>query len=276
MFIVSLPKPGSSFFESFLVLRGKRKVWLLAVVAAGCILPAIAAESAVDTDADGLADDLERQYYTDLFNPDTDGDGYADGVEVKNGYSPHQASSTRLHQSDYDQDGLNDWLEGWFGSDRGKADSDGDGYKDFEEVMHGYDPVDIEPRRKFERRIVVDRATQRLYYFVDKVKVLNLPVSTGNYYSETPAGIFSIERLISNKRYRGPGYDLAGVKWNLQFKPGYYIHGAYWHNDFGRRTHSHGCVNMRNEDAAFLYKYMSVGVPVEIVGKTPGKFLVGT
>jgi hypothetical protein len=41
-----------------------------------------------DTDNDGLFDDEEVQYGTDINNPDSDGDGYLDGEEVENGYNP--------------------------------------------------------------------------------------------------------------------------------------------------------------------------------------------
>ncbi len=42
----------------------------------------------IDTDADGLSDDLEEYYGTDPNNPDSDGDTYNDGTEVKNNYNP--------------------------------------------------------------------------------------------------------------------------------------------------------------------------------------------
>jgi hypothetical protein len=42
----------------------------------------------IDSDADGLVDDLEAYYGTDPLNPDSDSDGYSDGTEVKNGYNP--------------------------------------------------------------------------------------------------------------------------------------------------------------------------------------------
>ena len=241
------------------------------------LMPTVAF-AVVDTDGDGLSDEQEALHYTDPNNPDTDGDGYSDGVEVEKGYSPLMASSTRMHESDYDGDGLNDWLEGWFGSDRGKKDTDADGHSDFDEVMRGFSPTNVTTTQFFggSRRIVVDRSTQHLGYFVDGVKILNFPVSTGNPGSETPGGSYAIQRMIANKRYVGPGYDLANVLWNMQFKPMYYLHGAYWHNDFGIKTHSHGCVNLRDTDAAFLFTYMDVGVPVDIVGVTPKGFFVGT
>lgn len=244
-----------------------------AVLGALFVFPA--AVAAVDSDKDGLSDAEEARYYTDAYNADTDGDGYEDGLEVMKGYTPHAGDGARMHEYDYDGDGLNDWLEGWFGSDRGVADTDEDGHSDFDEVMHAYHPTSATSTR-FDRKITVDRTNQRLYYFVDGVKIANLPVSTGNPGSQTPAGVYEIERMIPKKRYRGPGYDLPGVTWNMQFKPMYYIHAAYWHNDFGVRTHSHGCVNLREDDAAFLYKYMDLGVPVEVVGDTPKGFVVGT
>lgn len=41
-----------------------------------------------DTDSDGLYDDEEEKYGTDMNNSDSDGDGYLDGSEVKSGYNP--------------------------------------------------------------------------------------------------------------------------------------------------------------------------------------------
>jgi hypothetical protein len=38
------------------------------------------------------------------------------------------------------------------------------------------------------------------------------------------------------------------------------LHGAYWHNNFGTPM-SHGCVNLRNEDAKWLYDWTDPVVP---------------
>lgn len=43
----------------------------------------------IDTDGDGLTDEAEAEYGTDINNPDTDGDGYLDGEEVQNGFNPN-------------------------------------------------------------------------------------------------------------------------------------------------------------------------------------------
>ena len=42
----------------------------------------------IDSDQDGLSDEIEEKLATNPFQKDTDGDGYSDGVEVKNGYDP--------------------------------------------------------------------------------------------------------------------------------------------------------------------------------------------
>ncbi|MDD5626727.1 MAG: hypothetical protein PHW01_01780 [Patescibacteria group bacterium] len=42
----------------------------------------------IDSDQDGLSDEIEEKLATNPFQKDTDGDGYPDGVEVKNGYDP--------------------------------------------------------------------------------------------------------------------------------------------------------------------------------------------
>lgn len=42
----------------------------------------------VDSDQDGLSDDMEKRLGTDPNKADSDGDGYDDGVEVKNNYNP--------------------------------------------------------------------------------------------------------------------------------------------------------------------------------------------
>jgi hypothetical protein len=53
--------------------------------------------SFTDSDDDGLYDDLEALYGTDLGNPDTDGDGFQDSAEIRFGYDPlNQKSAARM------------------------------------------------------------------------------------------------------------------------------------------------------------------------------------
>jgi hypothetical protein len=61
----------------------------------------------------------------------------------------------------------------------------------------------------------------------------------------------------------GPGYYLTNVPYTMYFYDGYGLHGTYWHNNFGTPM-SHGCVNLRTEDAQWLFEFASVGTPVNV------------
>jgi hypothetical protein len=51
-------------------------------------------------------------------------------------------------------------------------------------------------------------------------------------------------------------YDLAGVAFPTYFtETGVAIHGTYWHNDYGR-PHSHGCVNVPNDAAQWVFRWV--------------------
>lgn len=233
--------------------------------------PAHAEEFAADSDGDGLIDLQEiNLYHTDPQKADTDGDGYTDDEEIKNGYSPLVGNKKKLTEVDTDGDGLNDFLEIAFGTDLTKPDTDGDGMNDYDEIMFGRNPLDADPKAMLDKRLEADLTKQRLYYIVDKKLVLNLPASTGNPGTPTPPGNYKVFEKIPNKRYVGVGYNLPNVHWNMQFRPGgYFIHAAYWHKDFGKKTHSHGCINLTEKDSALLYKYIHIGTPVVVTGVTP-------
>jgi L,D-transpeptidase catalytic domain/Bacterial TSP3 repeat len=60
-------------------------------------LPSRAA-TAIDTDKDGLTDEMELKFGTDPNNPDSDGDGFKDLREIDWAYNPLSSSSDRLAQ----------------------------------------------------------------------------------------------------------------------------------------------------------------------------------
>jgi lipoprotein-anchoring transpeptidase ErfK/SrfK len=43
------------------------------------------------------------------------------------------------------------------------------------------------------------------------------------------------------------------------------IHAAYWNPLIGKEDRSHGCVNMRSEDAQWLYNWAPIGTVVTVV-----------
>ncbi len=112
-----------------------------------------------------------------------------------------------------------------------------------------------------ERWIDVDLSRQRLTAYQGKTAVFSSLISGGLPNTPTVVGRFKVYIKLRSTRMRGPGYDLPGVPYTMYFYRGYAIHGTYWHSNFGRPM-SHGCVNMRTQDAAWLYSWAVVGTPV--------------
>jgi hypothetical protein len=122
-----------------------------------------------------------------------------------------------------------------------------------------------------EKTIMVSIADQELLAFERSQLVFQTSISTGipsrgpspnGIPTDTPTGNFHISRKTPS-RHMGDGiltndleaYELPGVPWVSFFHSyGIGFHGTYWHNNFGTWM-SHGCVNMRNEDAKWLYRW---------------------
>lgn len=123
-----------------------------------------------------------------------------------------------------------------------------------------------------EKRILISIEEQRLWAYEGDREVFNARVSSGlpdspftntnGIPTDTPLGNFHIQ-FKTPSRHMGDGeltddihaYELPGVPWTMVFqKDGVALHGAYWHDNFGARM-SHGCVNLRNEDALWLFRW---------------------
>jgi hypothetical protein len=110
--------------------------------------------NAVDSDDDGLSDAYETATsHTDPLSADTDKDGLTDNVEVARGTDPgkavipdavRQAGFGGLDNVDSDSDGLSDAFEHKVGSDALKADTDADGVNDALEVARGFNPTSVD------------------------------------------------------------------------------------------------------------------------------------
>jgi hypothetical protein len=127
---------------------------------------------------------------------------------------------------------------------------------------------DVDPWKK---RIEISIARQELKaYEYDKV-VMQARVSTGLpdrrvnrdlIPTDTPTGQYHVYSKMPSK-HMGDGqltasieaYELPGVPWTVFFAPhGVALHGTYWHTNFGM-TMSHGCVNLRTEEAKWLFRW---------------------
>ena len=104
------------------------------------------AQYILDSDYDGLPDDIEIPGCTEEDDPDSDGDGLLDGIEDANRNGSQDAGETDPCNWDSDADGMAD---GWE-VDNGLAplvndafdDGDGDGYSNLREFLSGSSPWD--------------------------------------------------------------------------------------------------------------------------------------
>ena len=135
------------------------------------------------------------------------------------------------------------------------------------------------------KRIEVDLTRQTVTAFESDRSVFTTTVSggwlrkdrkPGESRTVTPVGRFRVFEKVPS-RHMGNGqltssvdaYELPGVPFVSFFHIlGTAFHGAYWHNDFGRPT-SQGCLNMRPDEARWLYRWIHPTVAWEL---DPPKF----
>jgi lipoprotein-anchoring transpeptidase ErfK/SrfK len=124
-------------------------------------------------------------------------------------------------------------------------------------------PAPSQPAASSGRWIDISLSSQTLTAYEGSTPVFSTLVSTGLAFP-TPVGTYSILYHVQSQRMTGPGYDLPNVPWVMYFtNRGHAIHGAYWHNNFGQPM-SHGCVNMRPDEAQWLYNFAPNGATVVV------------
>ena len=118
-----------------------------------------------------------------------------------------------------------------------------------------------------EKRIAVDLTNQRLYAYENNRLVYDFPISSGKW-GRTPVGEFEIWIKLRYTKMEGGSkalntyYYLPNVPYVMFFYNadipkirGYGLHGTYWHSNFGHPM-SHGCINLKTEDAGTLYYWV--------------------
>lgn len=114
------------------------------------------------------------------------------------------------------------------------------------------------------KRIEVDLTNQRVYAYEGDRMVYNFLISSG-LWGRTPTGSFRIwvkfryTKMSGGSKALGTYYYLPNVPYVMFFyndqvakSRGYSLHGTYWHSNFGHPM-SHGCINMKTEEAGLLY-----------------------
>lgn len=125
---------------------------------------------------------------------------------------------------------------------------------------HSWD-IPIEVTGSDDFWIEVDLSEQMVYTYRGDTFLESFLVSTGTSSYPTVTGTFRIYAKYPAYLMIGPGYYLPDVPYSMFFYKGYSLHGTYWHNNFGTPM-SHGCVNMRTSDAAWVYENAPIGTYV--------------
>lgn len=120
-----------------------------------------------------------------------------------------------------------------------------------------------QPGRYTGHYVDINLGEQKLYAFDGKTLVNSFYISSGRSGYETPTGEYSVWTQVRAQVMDGPDFYLPNVQWVSYFNGEIGIHGAYWHNNFGHPM-SHGCINMRNSDAEWVYNFIQVGTPVYV------------
>lgn len=109
-----------------------------------------------------------------------------------------------------------------------------------------------------EHWIRVDLSEQTLVAYEGTKPVRAFIISSGLPGTPTVTGKFRIRTKVRSQTMAGGSgalyYYLPNVQWVQYFYEDYGFHGTYWRNDFGR-PHSHGCINMTNADAKWLFDW---------------------
>jgi len=110
----------------------------------------------------------------------------------------------------------------------------------------------------------VNLSKQRAYAYQGSTLIRTFIVSTGVAAHPTVTGQFHVYVKYRYALMTGPGYYLPNVPYTMYFYESYGLHGTYWHHNFGTPM-SHGCVNLKTEDAQWLYEnFVSIGTLVNI------------
>jgi len=114
-----------------------------------------------------------------------------------------------------------------------------------------------------EKWIDIDISDQTLTAYQGDTVVRYFIVSTGSATYPTVTGTFytyaryDLQDMTGGSVAAGDYYYQPDVPWVQYFFEGFSIHGAYWHNMFGSPI-GHGCINMRVNEAQWLYDWTSV------------------
>ncbi|HUN22967.1 MAG TPA: L,D-transpeptidase [Anaerolineales bacterium] len=139
------------------------------------------------------------------------------------------------------------------------------------QALHCLTPDDLAPISPDvkDKHLLVNIQEQSMTAYEGQNVVKTMLISSGRDYTDsggdnygTPSGETNVylkrpsQHMAGGDLAAGDDYDLPGVPWVSFFNGGMAIHGTYWHNDYGTPW-SHGCLNVSNADAKWVYRWTS-------------------
>ncbi len=133
-----------------------------------------------------------------------------------------------------------------------------------------FDPIN--PQVAWDQKhIEVNLTTQKLTAYEAGGVVFQTTISSGipagkttanSISTKTPDGKFNIIEKLPTEHMGNGGLfadiddnELPGVPWTSYFTTvGHAFHGTFWHENYGTPM-SHGCINMRNKEAKWLFRW---------------------
>ncbi|MEI7818623.1 MAG: peptidoglycan binding domain-containing protein [bacterium] len=119
--------------------------------------------------------------------------------------------------------------------------------------------------------IEVNLSQQKLWAYENAQLVYTSPITSGAAGAGlgTATGLFAIYYKTTNTYLNGRTYGYnynVHVNYWMPFYLGYGLHDASWRSSFGGQDYyyggSHGCVNLPDATAAFIYDWSEIGTPV--------------
>lgn len=125
---------------------------------------------------------------------------------------------------------------------------------------------------EFESYVEIDISRQQVWFYYKGECILDgVPCVTGNAGNhDTPTGVYYLKSKSRNAVLRGRNDNgtryASPVKVWMPFNGGIGMHDASWRTEFGGEIYktngSHGCVNMKLEDAEKVYEYIDKTIPI--------------
>lgn len=132
-----------------------------------------------------------------------------------------------------------------------------------------YTPAKTVETQAFDKWLVADVTTKRMYAYEKTTLVRTFLTSNGAPATPTVLGTYKIfakygSQTMTGFNADGSRYRQPDVPYVNYFTGGYAIHGNYWRpaSYFGNINSSHGCIGINVTDAAWIYSWAPIGTTV--------------